>query len=153
MKEMGVDPIDDWNQLRLPWFERTRYSPGVEPGFEGVSIWAPESVALGSSGGRVPVFGVVQLGAETLAELSIEDRHPLRAVVIGGIFEGVNEAQVGSAVLQAPLLATAPGAAPTEYFSVDLLECTDLPKGPGTIFVFASVGPFLAQPRKVVLAR
>ncbi len=136
-------------ELRLPWFEKTAESPSVPDGFEGIVFRAPEQVSLRESGGRVPLFGAVQLKKTTLQQLGIEDRHPVRAVVVGAILGGANQPYAGNAVLQAPLFPTPDAATVTEYFSVDLVECAGMPRSPGTFFIFASVGPFTAPPRKI----
>jgi hypothetical protein len=137
----------DWQNLRLPHYERCVWSPEA-PG-EGIWIQVPGKISLGASAGRVPLFGTVRLSDMSLKELGIRDQHPLRAVVVGGIVANVNSPYVGNAVLQAPLFPAKPAPMITEYFAIDLVECAGLPKGPGVFFAFASVGPLLARPLKV----
>ena len=138
--------MEAWEEIRLPRYEKTPFNPEVKAGSEGITIWAPAKVKLRKGAVRVPVFGAVRLGEKTLEDLGIGDRHPLRAVVVGAIL-GDNPF-VGNAVLQAPLFPAPPGSVVTEYFAVDLLECTGS-TGEGTYFVFASVGAFTAQPIKI----
>lgn len=92
-----------WSQVPLPWFEATDFNPALEPGEEGIRIWVPSHVNLRATDGRIPLFGTVQLRVETLESLGIFDRHPVRAVVVGGIVHGIFEPYVGNALLQAPL--------------------------------------------------
>jgi hypothetical protein len=132
-------------EVRLPWYEKTRFHPQLK-GDEGIAIWAPEKVTLHRGRASVPLFGVVRLGEMTLEDLAIRDRHPLRAVVVGVIIG--SSPFVGNAVSKAPLFPAPPGSSVTEYFAVDLMECTGA-SGPGTYFAFASLGGFVAEPVKI----
>ena len=139
-------PKSDWSSLTLPSFERVEWCPALPPGFEGVKIWAPPELSLRTSKGRLPIFGTVSLGRETMKALKLSDDHPLRAVVVGAIIERINQGYVGNAVLQAPLFAPQPGPIVTEYFAVDLVECTGVLRSTGGLFAFASVGAYTAEP-------
>jgi hypothetical protein len=141
--------MTDEQELRLPWFEKTAASPNVPDGFEGVLFDVAERLSLRQTGGRIPLHGAVRLKESTLHQLGIQDRHPVRAVVVGVIVGGSNQPCAGNAVLQAPLFPAPAGAAVTEYFSVDLVECTGMPRTPGVFFLFASVGTFTAAPRRI----
>jgi hypothetical protein len=140
--------MEAWEQVQLPYYEKTAGHSALPEIAEGIAIWAPARVTLRQPAPRVPLFGLVRLGQKALEELGIEDRHPLRATVVGAIIGLANQPFVGRAVLQAPLLPAPPGSVVTEYFAVDLLECTGA-AGPGTYFAFASLGGFVAQPVKI----
>jgi hypothetical protein len=140
--------MEAWEEIRLPRYEKTPFHPEVKGDFEGIAIWAPARVTLRKGAPKVPLFGVVRLGEKALKDLKIADRHPLRAVVVGAIIGPGNSPFVGNAVLQAPLFTAPPGPFVTEYFAVDLLECTGAGGG-GSYFAFASVGAFTAQPARI----
>ena len=142
-----------WTSVPLPWFDETTLNPAVEAGQEGIEIWAPDQVSLEAGRGRIPLFGTVQFGEETLREAGILDRHPLRAVVVGIIPEGVYSPLVGNAVLQAALLPPEGGPVVREYFAVDLAECTGWRPGVADLHVFASVTGFVAPPRALSVVR
>ena len=141
------DPARDkaWASMPLPSYEKSQFTPEVAPDFRGIKLWAPARISR-STKTRIPLFGLVQLGESELADLGIEDRHPLRAVVVGAVVAGTNAPFVGNAVLQAPLLPAGEGDPVREPFAVDLCEAADMPPGVGKYFVFASVGPFVAEP-------
>jgi len=141
--------VENWKDIRLPWYDQTPQSPNVDEDFQGITIWAPERVSLAATSKRIPLFGVVQLTPDIVRQIGVTDGHPLRAVVVGIIIGKVNTPFVGNAVTQAPLFPLRAGRMPREYFAVDLPECTGMPRGPGVFFVFASVGPFAAEPRRV----
>ena len=134
-----------WMDVPLPSYESSAFTPKAGPDFIGIKIWAPERISLKTSK-HVPLFGIVQFKEEMLNEINVSDRHPVRAVVVGAIVAGVNQPYVGNAVLQAPLFP-APKASPlvTEYFNIDIVESTGMLRAPGKYFLFASIGPFVAE--------
>jgi len=134
-----------WAAMALPSYEKSEFTPEAAADFRGIRIRAPEKIKR-SPRMRIPLFGIVQLGESDLAEIGIEDRHPLRAVVVGAIVAGTYVPFVGNAVLQAPLLPAEDGDPVREVFAVDLCEAAGMPPGVGKYFVFASVGPFVAEP-------
>lgn len=134
-----------WAAMALPSYEKSEFTPEVTADFRGMRIWTPPRIRR-TSRTRIPLFGAVQLGDADLAQLGIGDRHPLRAVVVGAVVAGTYAPFVGNAVTQAPLFP-AEGADPLrEFFAVDLVEAAGVPPGVGKYFVFASVGPFVAEP-------
>ncbi len=133
-----------WATMALPAYEKSEFTPDVAAGFRGIKIWAPAKIQRGPRM-RIPLFGVVQLGETELAGMGIEDRHPLRAVVVGAVVAGTNVPFVGNAVLRAPLLGAGDGDPVRELFGVDLIEAADMPPGVGKYFLFASVGPYTAE--------
>ena len=141
--------MTDWQNLKLPWFERTADSPSVPDNFEGIVLTSPERVSLEQTRGRVPIFGAVRLKQETLDALAIADGHPLRAVVVGAIIGRSNQPFAGNAVVREPLFSSSAASETTEYFAVDLVECIGMPRSAGTVYVFASAGPFTLVPRKI----
>ncbi len=140
--------MDGWESVRLPTYEKTTFHPEVSATFRGVKIWTPPKVSPQPNARRVPIFGVVRLDESAFADLGITDRHPLRAVVVGVVTGPHTTPYVGAAVQQAPLFPVPPGPTVTEYFAIDLLEQTGV-SGPGTYFVFASVGQHTAGPLRV----
>jgi hypothetical protein len=134
-----------WKAMALPAYEVSEFTPQITTEFRGIKIWAPAKIGRGAQV-RIPLFGVVQLGESELAEMGIEDRHPLRAVVVGAVAAGTYAPFVGNAVLQAPLLPAEDGDPVREVFAVDLVEAAGVPPAVGKYFVFASVGPFVAEP-------
>ena len=133
-----------WATMALPSYEKSEFTPEVAPDFRGIKIWAPARISR-SARTRIPLFGLVQLGETELAAMGIEDRHPVRAVVVGAVAGGTYAPFVGNAVLQAPLLPAGAGDPVQEPFAVDLCEAAGMPPGVGNYFVFASVGPFVAE--------
>lgn len=142
---MPMEPTSqDWARVPLPSYEATPFTPEVAPDFQGVALWTPDEIPARTPL-VLPVFGVVQLPEASLEELGITDRHPLRAVVVGGIVAGSNAPFVGNAVLQAPLFPADAGPIVREAFAVDLFESAGMMPSAGKYFVFASVGPFTAR--------
>jgi len=135
------------SSLRFPWYEATRHHPDLESGFEGVVIAVPEAMR---SAERIPVFGTVQLRAETLETLGVTDRHPLRAVVLGAAAHYSGESYVGSVLYGAPLFPVEESKVYTEYFAVTLQEALFLSSAK-RVFVWASVGPLITKPLRVWL--
>lgn len=133
-----------WKTLALPSYEKSEFTPEVAADFRGIKLWAPAKIQR-SARMRIPLFGLVQLGETELAGMGIEDRHPLRAVVVGAVVAGTYAPFVGNAVLQAPLLDAGDGDPVREPFAVDLCEAAGMPPGVGKYFVFASVGPYTAE--------
>lgn len=133
-----------WAAMALPSYEKSEFTPEVAPDFRGIKIWAPARISR-STKTRIPLFGLVQLGETELAGMGIDDRHPVRAVVVGAVVAGTSAPFVGNAVLQAPLLPVGEGDPVREPFAVDLCEAAGMPPGVGKYFVFASVGPYIAE--------
>ena len=133
-----------WKSMALPAYEKSEFTPEVAADFRGIKIWAPARISRATKT-RIPLFGLVQLGESELAELGIEDRHPVRAVVVGAVVAGTSAPFVGNAVLQAPLLPAGTGDPVREPFAVDLCEAAGMPPGVGKYFLFASVGPYVAE--------
>jgi hypothetical protein len=130
--------------MALPFYEKSEFTPQVAGDFRGVKLWAPARIQR-SARLRIPLFGLVQLGESELAEMGIDDRHPVRAVVVGAVVAGTYAPFVGNAVLQAPLLPAGEGDPVQEPFAVDLCEAAGMPPGVGKYFLFASVGPYVAE--------
>jgi hypothetical protein len=136
----------------LPWFARTDESPLLEPGGDSIVIRASKKVSLGDTGGRIAVHGAVRATQENLKEWGFQGDHPLRAVVLGAMFQETEGAVAGNVAPIAPLLPGEDDSGDIHYFSVDLLEVIGAPGAlPGAAFVFASIGPLVATPIRIQL--
>lgn len=157
----------DWLSVKPGSLTRTPVSPEMALEEEGIRLAAPERWPA-SAGGAVPVCGTTQFGArrrdfpsdiwdDVIVVVLDAGRNQLAAGRLGSDYSPATrgEGDEGDEPVERP---ATPGPrtiirdyVACEYGNFDLVEAVGLPMRPGTLHVFAMLGPHVSNTATIVL--